>query len=182
MKINKEMLYEFLVLPNSDITSKHYTEIKKVVDIVMSKWWSSYSYLRKEVIDEVVGVILERKVRYNPKMDAYNYIFTMVRNQVGNFIHKLTKEVKIDLNVSGYDSIKDIDGVVFDESVPSFLEKYLVYLLGEVDFNYMRVSHRDLFPLLLFLVKNSPVELKSKLKVSDEDMKYLPMVVELLLD
>ena len=45
LKIDKSLLYEFLVADEEQVGSAHYSEVRKVIDVVLYKYYGAYKYM-----------------------------------------------------------------------------------------------------------------------------------------
>lgn len=109
MKINKNLLYEFLLCEEEEMGKVHIEEVYKVIAIVINKYFSSYSYMKSELQAQTFSVILDRRSGFDPDKDAYNYIFTQSRNEVGNCLAPSTKVL---CKVKGQKKILSIKNIV----------------------------------------------------------------------
>lgn len=146
-KIDKEVLRDFFIQPQ--FTSLHKREVDKVLNVVLIKHYNKYYYLFEELKQFAWTAVLERKMRkdYDPTRDPYNYIYTTFRNEVGNNIIKLTREI----NIEGMVNFKEAMVNSSEGSLPSEVCRYQKYLTGEVAFTSLRIPKKDVLPLLVFL-------------------------------
>ena len=124
LKVNKNLLYEFLLCEEEEMGNIHIEEVYKVIDIVIHKYHSAYTNLKSELRGAIFSVILERRSGFNVDKDAYNYIYTQARNEAGNCIYRWTKESKIEdtLNYKEPGSLDDEDILSLD--IPQACLKY----------------------------------------------------------
>lgn len=148
-KINKNILYEFLLCDESEMGNIHIDEVYKVIDIVMHKYYSAYVGFSKDLKAETFALILDRRKGFDPDRDAYNYIFTQARNEIGNNIYRWKKETSIedDLNVREQGSEIDYDNL----DIPPACLKYAHYLTGEADFTTKRIARKDVADMVIYL-------------------------------
>lgn len=152
IKINKELLYEFLLCDEDEIGQVHMDEVYKVLNIVFNKYSSSYSYMKKEVVSQAFATILDRRAGFNPDMDAYNYLFTMARNEIGNTLYRWNKESHSEDDLNYREPGHDIE--TEDLDLPASIVKYAHYLSGEMDYTVKRVAKKDAVDILIFLRLN----------------------------
>jgi len=161
--VDKETIYEFLLCPISEISKDHYKEVEKVISIVKHKHFGSFEF-KDSALSIVIPQLLIKRSSYDPDRDAYNYMYTMCRNLIGN---QLRKDGRIDglhqsLDVTFMSPI-DGDDTGFDledngsipSEIPLAVEKYFKFLTCEEDFTVKRVSREDSLALLMFIETNS---------------------------
>lgn len=166
MTVDKELVFEFLLLPHDQITDEHVDEVKKVIRIVLNKWWSNQYANYPELESQILTDILIRKENYNPKFDAYNYVFTISRNSAGNLLKKLGREVLTDEFWSDSDDTATEETEYKGYETP-LLQKYAPFLSGEEDWDYLRLRQDEVAEMLLFLHKYKKKEIPSYLKGED---------------
>ena len=152
IKINKEILYEFLLCDEDELGQIHIDEVYKVLNIVFNKYSSSYSYMKKEVCAQAFATMLDRRAGYNPDMCPYNFLYTMARNEIGNVIYRWTKESHSEDDLNYREPGHDIETENLD--LPASIVKYAHYLSGEMDFTVKRISKKDAVDILIFLRLN----------------------------
>jgi hypothetical protein len=147
-EINKELLREFLLCDEDLMGNAHLTEVYKVIDIVIHKYHSDVKSHISDLRAAAFALILERRQRFNPDLDAYNFIFTIARNEVGNNILRWRREF----------AIEDVMGVkepCYNESISSDIPlacaKYVHYLTGEADFTVKRIARKDVADIICYL-------------------------------
>lgn len=149
--INKEVLKNFFYAES--ITKEMISEVKKVIFVVMVKHfsYSVNSTVDKDLYNDLVQsaylAILSRRDRYDNKYPAYNYIYTICRNEIGNNLVKLTRGYNIE-------KINNVRGSVVDPEdieLPAEINKYKNYLLGTEEFTSVRISKKSALDLIIFL-------------------------------
>lgn len=145
MTIDKELVFEFLILDHEEISEEHIKEVERVIEIVLNKYHPTQFEEYGELKQQVLLKIFENKVNYSPKYDAYNYVFTIARNESGNLLKRLNKETLTDKFWS--EGTYDDEHVEFETPV---MQKYYKYLVGEVDWNFLRVRQDEVAEILLF--------------------------------
>lgn len=152
IKINKNLLYEFLLCDEEEMGNSHIDEVHKVISIVINKHFSAYISLKTDLIAQTFTVILDRRGGFDPERDAYNYIYTQARNEIGNNIYRWSKEYKTEDTLNYREPGCDIDVETLD--LPSAIVKYAHYLSGEVDYTIKRIAKKDATDILVFLRVN----------------------------
>lgn len=149
--VKKPLLYEFLLCQTEEINDLHIKEVYKVLDIVMYKHFSSRMDRAEDLKHSAFAIILERRERYNPEQDAYNYIYSQARNEIGNNIYRWTKESRADdmepfrCECGAEEFPEELD------SIPPACLKYMRYLTGEADFEIKRISQKDVTDIIVWL-------------------------------
>lgn len=149
--IDKELLFEFLLCSVGEINDEHLRELSKLLDIVIFKHFSSRMDIAEDLKYSALEVILSRREQFNPKMDAYNYLYTIARNEVGNNIYRWTKESRADdmephqCECSVQEYPEELD------SIPSACLKYMRYLTSEADYEVKRIAQKDVTDIIVWL-------------------------------
>lgn len=146
-KIDKELLKQFF-LTEGDPTKEQLREIKKVLNVVMVKHFQKYMNMADDLIQYALLAVLERRSKYDPAFSAYNYIYSIFRNEIGNNIVKLTRESSVEDMIIYKENIVES---YTDEPLPPEVIRYKEYLTGEKPFTYLKVPKRDVLNLILFL-------------------------------
>lgn len=149
IKINKDILYEFLLCDEEEMGNSHVQEVYKIIDIVINKHFSAYMSWRNDLKAQTFSVILDRRKGFDSDRDAYNYIYTQARNEIGNNIYRWTRETKTEDDLGYKEPGCDIDVESLD--LPAACVKYAHYLSGEVDFTVKRIAKKDATDILVFL-------------------------------
>ena len=160
----------------------HLDEVYKVIDLILYKYQSAYKHLFPDLRASVFEVILTRRSRFNPDLDAYNFIYTMSRNEAGNLVLRWTKEFSIEDQMSTQEESYDIDVEGLD--IPNACKKYIHYLTGEADYTIKRIARSDVLDLLVYLKMNDSqkdIEIPSYLKnVKNASAKFYKLLKDLL--
>lgn len=148
-KVNQELLKEFFTADDKKVrvTDKHLEEVKKVFTIVFIIHFNAYFRLKDDLWHDALLAITTRREKYNPKYSAYNYIYTVFRNEVGNNIKKYTRELLAEDTKVPKEELQD----EVDVDIPACVKRFQEYLTGEKQFNYVRVPKADALPILLWL-------------------------------
>ena len=171
IKIDKELLYEFLMCEDDEVNDVHFAEIKKLMIIVMYKYYQGKAYLKEDLMSEAMSIIMSRRKGFDPDRDAYNYLFTQIRNEIGNNIYRWTKEVSSEDNLScKEEGMYDIE-TLENTDVPEGVIRYRRYLTGEEDFTVKRISRTDVVDIICWLklherktIKDAPEYIKAEQK------------------
>ena len=146
VKIDQQLLTELLT--GSEPSSEMIKELKKVITVVMIKHFSKFLKLKGEFESFAMLAVLERREKYDASWPAYNYIYTICRNEIGNKINKLSKETFVEdiLPISNASVESDIRA-----ELPSELKKFRRYLTGEQEFSILPLSPVDAINLSVFI-------------------------------
>lgn len=173
IKVNKLLLKEFFSTPKPKITKEQLAELDKIFNIIIAKYYSKYYYMSEELRDFARVAVLSRHDKYDPSYDAYNYIFTIFRNEVGNRIKSMSREASLESSIEERHNVAVIRTLTsLMESaaeLPPEIRRYAGYLSGETPFTMIRVSKKDMVPLMLFIKAHEPIntvipEFVSKIK------------------
>lgn len=144
--INKDMLTQLFFVDNDKITSEMLEELNKVINVVFIKHFSNYSN-NEDLRQQALLAVFEHKPKYDPSFSAYNYIYSICRNEIGNKIKKYGKETFVDDLLPYQRGFSDISG----DSLPPEVKRYFSYLAGMLPFRMVKVLKADVLPLILFL-------------------------------
>lgn len=161
-KIDKRLLRECLVSDNAD--SRCILELNKLVDTIFNKHFSKYVYMKEDLACDAVAAVYSKRSYYEPSRDAYNFLYAVIRNEIGNKILKYTKETLIE-DYADYCNSSAGNKVDFYEDIPKRAAKYFDDLVGDSDSNYTVIERRDVPDLLLYLKLN---ERKSRVHEAPE--------------
>ncbi len=164
-KIDKEILKDFFT-SEGDPTPEHLKEIKKVFNVVMIKHHSSQLKMSDELVGYAILALLERRKQYDPSYSAYNYIYSIFRNEVGNKLHKLQnpKEFYMEDLLSFKERMVDTG----KDELPQEVQRYTEYLTGQKNYTFIRIPKKDVLDLLIFL---RSFESKREVKVPEFILK-----------
>jgi len=168
--VDRELLFEFLIIAPEEIADEHLNEVDKVISIVLNKYHSSQYQFFEECRAQIMITILERRDRFDPKYDAYNYIFTIARNESGNYIKKLTKEASLDETST---QVEDKGSLELEYDPMSPLKPYVAYLAGYADYNYIRISRESAVDLLVYLKSHDPTMKLSKREFTQREAQAM---------
>lgn len=150
----------------------------------MSKWFSKWYYLSEDLRGFCHVGLLNRHDAFDiEKGNAYNYIFTFFRNEIGNKIKTLTREIPSDQEGTEEYNTRVIRALSYTmediEFLPPEVKKYQEYLLGTKEFTCIRIPKKDVLPLLFFLREHDRVNVKLPEFLS-EDKKTVRVLYQLL--
>lgn len=146
MIVNKPLLRD-IFKPNP--SAECIKEVRKVIHIVLCCHFSKHLN-DPDLVQLAYYEILKRSDRYDPQYDAYNYIYTVCRDQIGNFL-KRNHDTPVEDVVAVHEDLVDGD---YGE-VPPVVDAFRDELLGLADYNYRRVSRKKAFALLVWLRMHS---------------------------
>lgn len=146
IRVDQELLTQFL-LSDTEPTQEQIEEVNKVFRIIIIKYYSEYAEYADDLVQYAYLAVLERRSRYDPSFSAYNYIYTIFRNEVGNRIKKMTKETLVE----DITTLKHRSSEEYRAELPPEVERYKEYLTGEKEFNIIRIPQKDVLNIILFL-------------------------------
>lgn len=152
--VDKTVLLDFFMEPDpSKITEAHLREIDKVFNIIFAKFFSSYYHIKDDLIGYARVALLSRRSesRFDPSFGvegAYNYIFTLFRNEIGNNCIKMVREVpSSDLRSFREEVYESHD---YDEDYPEELRRYAKAMMGMVNTNFLRIPKKDALDIIIY--------------------------------
>lgn len=185
IKIDKTLLEEFLLCEDDEVNYTHFAEIGKLMIIIMYKYYNRYRYMSEDICSAVIATMMERRKGFDPTKDAYNYLYTMARNEAGNIIYRSTKEFHVEDNMSvREEGMYDLDSLE-NTDVPPAVIRYVHYLTGEEDFTIRRISRTDVVDILLYMKINERKAVKpapSYVAVDSRTVNVLYALLKTLLD
>lgn len=151
--INKKLLHEFLIdnSSNSRVNIMYLNELKKLIRTIFNRHFSKYFYMMQDLMGDAITAVFVKKSYYEPNRDAYNFLYAIIRNEIGNKILKYTKEHLID-SYAGFDNTPM--KVDYFDDIPRTARKYVDELVGDIDANYAVVKDKDVLDLLIYLKMN----------------------------
>lgn len=148
-KIDKKALEEFLLKDNP--SKEALRAVHMVITAVIIKWYSKYKSMDAELHDLVIYALCKKRGKYDLAYSAYNYIFTIARNEIGNYLNKRREVVVEDiLPLSNASVVPDI------ASLPSEINKFKKYLTGEEEFTVLDLTEREAVNLMCFCDLHQP--------------------------
>ena len=67
IQVDKELLFEFLILESGEISEAHIKEVLKVIRIVLNKYHSKSFRQFPDLESRIMQFCLERRERFDPK-------------------------------------------------------------------------------------------------------------------
>lgn len=147
IRINKDLLTDFFRGPAEGITDAQIREVKKTIAIILTKYYSKYSYLYEDLRQDAFLAIMRRRDKFDSKYSAYTYIYTVFRNEIGNKILSYTKETDVEDMVAFAERMVDTSKA----ELPLEVAKYLEILTGEKQVKLLRMPKKDVVPLIFFI-------------------------------
>lgn len=152
--IDKNILTD-LLLNDSEITEQQLKELNKVITVVLVKHFSNVLYQKDFVNDlrqTAILDVLQRRHNYDPSYPSYNFIYTICRNQIGNFINKYNKTLYVDeiLPISNASVSSEVSA-----DLPSDIEKFRKFLTGERSFTTIELTPKDAINLTIFILQHT---------------------------
>lgn len=145
IKVDEKLLTSFFLKPYQEATKEEIRELNKMIMVVINKHYLKYRRHERELRALCMLAILDRHPRFNPKFRAFNYLYTLCRNEIGNKIAKYSREEFSDDMAGEYDR-----AVELPESFDG-IQPVLPYLTGEKGFTQVVIPKGCLFDLLTFI-------------------------------
>lgn len=142
VKIDKSKLKEFFTTPLSSVTKEQKQEVEKVITAVLIHHYQKYYYQFRELRSLALLYVCERHDRFNPSMDAYNYMYTAIRNCIGNHVGRKSSKME------DFCDILPDRPIDFSEEQEEALNKYRKFLASEEHFTFVKVDKADVLDLL----------------------------------
>lgn len=183
--IDKSLLKDMLT--DLDYSSKNVSayarELNKVADVIFNKHFSKYYTMKEDLESDAVLAVYNKRKYYNPDKDAYNFIYAIIRNEIQNKLSKLNRISLVE------------DYIAFDRAVerntddtgdiPQKVLKWTDYLLGDIDFNWVKIPKKDVLEVMTYLKIHErgqhPNCLPSYLTPSVENMNALYKLLKLVI-
>lgn len=146
VNVDKDLLKEVFTLQNSKLTSAHFKEVDKIINIIFIKYHNQHYFMKEELTSLVYAALLKKKESFNPEMGAYNFVYTICRNEIGNFLIKYSREQ----SVSDFGSVREsyVSSDSFVEFPPE-MARYSKILTGEESV-VLRVPKKDIIPIVIY--------------------------------
>lgn len=179
IKVDKQLLNDFMSHPEKDYDQEGWKqvlkELKKVFNIVMIKHYSRAMYLKEELWNWCLLATQERRNKKQfdvNRSQAYNFLYSLYRNECGNKFHSFTKESLQD--DSPFPQVEkpteDYHEDNLNLDIPEVIDRWKDYLLGIKPFTVVRIPKKDVFDLLFFLKSHSDPRYKKLNNSMMEDM------------
>ena len=153
IKIDKVLLKQFFV---SDPDEACLNEVNKVISLVLAKYYSKHYMWFDELRQIGMYAITIRRAQFNPELDAYNYIYTVFRNEIGNKIISMTKEVSMTDFITHQNKVYD----TIEAELPQEICRYKDYFTGEKEFTMERIPNKEVIPVIYFARKFDSIRCK----------------------
>ena len=152
VKVDQQLLTD-LLLNEHDPTEAEIRELRKVVTIVMVKHFSKYLHDVEELASFAILAVLERRSRYDHSYSAYNYIYTVCRNEITNKVSRLGRETLVEdiLPISNASVQSDVR-----VELPSEIKKFRTHLTGEKKFDKVELTLLEAVNLASFINLHEP--------------------------
>lgn len=178
--INKDLLTEFFFV--EEVTEQHLTEVHKVFNVIMAKYYAKYYYMRDDLISFAISAACDRKFRnmYDPSYSAYNYLFALFRNEVGNKILKLAREVPSDMLLS-YRNLAEPE-VDDTNKAPASVQKYIDALSGDKSDNFTKVAKADILDIIIYCRVHEGKKLNGTPEYLQDNNRAIPALYNIIKD
>ena len=203
--VDEDALYGFLTTKfengGRDITKDMMKAVNQLISLILFKHFSSY-YTNEDIrqtalmtltnarvlTDEWKKFILakhngneksaekEFRKHYNKDMNALNFAYTSVRNEIHNTLVKVCREVGFDdLNPQATDEGGNVEDCVFYKNhliqthtndLPMIARKYYAFLCGETNRKFIYLPKLDALALLIYLQTSNP-KMRNKTQYSE---------------
>lgn len=140
--VDKRLLLSFYMHPTDETTEAELAEINKVISIVLNTHFGKYYRMFDDLRSQALATIIERHDRFDSKMAAYPYLYTMIRNEAGNLIRRLLREDDLEVLPPSHGRVAEI--------IPSVLDELLPFLSGDSPFTRIEIPHGLVGPFLVF--------------------------------
>lgn len=183
--IDKALIKELLT--DTDCSSKNISayvrELNKLVDVIFNKHFSKYFTMKEDLEADAVLAVYNKRQYYNPDKDAYNFVYSIMRNEMTNKLSKLTRISLVEDYVP-FDRAVERDTDDMGE-IPQKVLKWTDYMVGDVNFNYVKIPKKDILEVMVYLKIHErgqhPNCLPTYLKPSVENMNALYKLLKLVI-
>jgi DNA-binding transcriptional regulator GbsR (MarR family) len=183
--IDKSLLKDMLT--DLDYSSKNVSayarELNKVVDVIFNKHFSAYYTMKEDLEADAVLAVYNKRKYYNPNKDVWNFIYSIVRNEITNKLSKLNRILLVDDCVSMDRAVEHTDS--YADEIPQKVLKWTDYMVGEVNFNYVKIPKKDILEVMVYLKIHErgqhPNCLPVFLKPTVENMNALYKLLKLII-
>lgn len=172
--VDKDLIYEALLLHNQDVSEAHIAELKKVHNIIMIRYHQKWHNMADDLFHRCLECVFVRKKHYNPKFSAYNFVYTMFRNETGNYIKKHFREedaLETDTSIFANEVYEEQEETDISQEF-LVLQRYEQYLSGAADYTYIRIPKDIVIDLTTTLLKLHKKSICHSLKQIDSDLLY----------
>lgn len=183
--IDKKLLKEMLTDTDckSPNVSAYIKELNKLCDVIFNKHFSKYYTMKDDLEGDAIVAVYNKRQYYNADKDAYNFLYAIIRNEMTNKLSKLNRISLID-DYMPFDNAAERRGTDDMEDIPQNVLKWSDYMVGDIDFNWVRIPRKDVLELMVWLKINErgqhPKITPSYLKPTEENMNALYKLLKLI--
>ena len=183
--IDKKLLKEMLIDTESKSpnVSAYIRELNKLCDVIFNKHFSKYYTMKEDLEGDAVLAVYNKRQYYNPEKDAYNFLYAIMRNEMTNKLSKLNRISLVD-DYMPYDNAIERRNEDDMEDIPQNVLKWSDYMVGDIDFNWVRIPRKDVLELMVWLKLHErgqhPKITPSYLKPTEENMNALYKLLKLI--
>lgn len=183
--IDKKLLKEMLTDTDckSPNVSAYIKELNKLCDVIFNKHFSKYYTMKEDLEGDAIVAVYNKRQYYNPEKDAYNFLYAIMRNEMTNKLSKLNRISLID-DYMPFDNAIERRSTDDMEDIPQNVLKWSDYMVGDIDFNWVRIPRKDVLELMVWLKINErgqhPKITPSYLKPTEENMNALYKLLKLI--
>lgn len=183
--IDKKLLKEMLTDTDckSPNVSAYIKELNKLCDVIFNKHFSKYYTMKEDLEGDAIVAVYNKRQYYNPEKDAYNFLYAIMRNEMTNKLSKLNRISLID-DYMPFDNAIERRSTEDMEDIPQNVLKWSDYMVGDIDFNWVRIPRKDVLELMVWLKINErgqhPKITPSYLKPTEENMNALYKLLKLI--
>lgn len=183
--IDKKLLKEMLTDTDckSPNVSAYIKELNKLCDVIFNKHFSKYYTMKDDLEGDAIVAVYNKRQYYNPEKDAYNFLYAIMRNEMTNKLSKLNRISLID-DYMPFDNAIERRSTDDMEDIPQNVLKWSDYMVGDIDFNWVRIPRKDVLELMVWLKINErgqhPKITPSYLKPTEENMNALYKLLKLI--
>lgn len=156
VKIDKKALND-MMMSSTEPTTLQLREFKKVVTVVVIKHYSSYLSHFDELFQFAAAAVFERRQRFDASFQAYSFIYTVCRNEIGNKIKKYSREVVVEDILPMSNASCEMEESI---ELPKEVSKFKHYLIGELDFETLELTKLECINLSAFIMMHQPLRCK----------------------
>ena len=183
--IDKKLLKEMLTDTDgtSPNVSAYIRELNKLCDVIFNKHFSKYYTMKEDLEGDAVLAVYNKRKYYNPEKDAYNFLYAIMRNEMTNKLSKLNRISLVD-DYMPYDNAIERRNEDDMDDIPQNVLKWSDYMVGDIDFNWVRIPRKDVLELMVWLKLHErgqhPKITPSYLKPTEENMNALYKLLKLI--
>jgi len=156
VKIDKQALND-MMMSQGEPTAYQLREFKKVVTVVVIKHYSKYLSQFEELFQFAAAAVFERRQRFDASFQAYGFIYTVCRNEIGNKIKKYTREVVVEDILPMENASCEMEMSI---ELPKEVSKFKKHLTGELKFEFVEMTRVECVNVAAFLMLHQPLRCK----------------------